>query len=284
MRGTKRTILAVVLNAALCALVWCSAYAQTPATNGTSTPSSWEEYVADLKPNLEQGRTGLAIDPKFWDKYNEMLIDWTGRLKECRTSRDKEERERVSCDVLMPGQKIAVRGGPAGGMTIESINVSLDSIEGSRWQALSAGERIRFRARTLSTVVVFPAKTSGAEPLVGILLSDGHLVSVGAGDRRTLAPQASVPPRTTPRSDEASIDKPVALKRPAHVFKVGERVKLPTTRQQRVRDIEWALAMDGFVGAEAVVTKVDPDQTVQLDVDNGTHWWAFEWLTPVRPK
>ena len=87
----------------------------------------------------------------------------------------------------------------------------------------------------------------------------------------TTAPAGETAPAVTPPDAAPS-------------FKVGERVKLPTAKQQRVRDIEWYPTMDRFVGAEAIVTKVDQDRSVLLNVDEGIHWWAFEWLTPVRPK
>lgn len=66
-------------------------------------------------------------------------------------------------------------------------------------------------------------------------------------------------------------------------FKVGEKVKIPDTRQPAVeRDpgpsIDWNPSMDTYRGMEATITQVDSDQSVKLDVDGGNFWWAFEWL------
>lgn len=46
-----------------------------------AAPSTWVQYVADLRPNLEQGQWGPTIDSKFWDKYDGMAVQWAGTLK-----------------------------------------------------------------------------------------------------------------------------------------------------------------------------------------------------------
>ncbi len=134
--------------------------------------STWEQYMADLKPNLEAGLTGLTIDSKFWDKYNEMPVEWTGRFKACSKNKDGS----VSCDVTMPAHTIKVMTGPESGTVIDTITVSLLPNEVPRWQELSAGMSIRFAAKTLATVFAVPAKEKGGSPFVGIVLTEGRLV------------------------------------------------------------------------------------------------------------
>jgi hypothetical protein len=43
--------------------------------------------------------------------------------------------------------------------------------------------------------------------------------------------------------------------------------------------IDWVAEMNGYLGATAVVTEADSDQSVRLDIDDGEYWWAVEWLT-----
>jgi hypothetical protein len=46
--------------------------------------------------------------------------------------------------------------------------------------------------------------------------------------------------------------------------------------------VTWLEDMRAHAGKEAVVTYVDDDQTVQLDIDS--NWWAIEWLEPLPPQ
>ncbi len=92
---------------------------------------------------------------------------------------------------------------------------------------------------------------------------------------------------TAPAGETASLGETASAPTPpdaALSFKVGDRVTLPRVRQEQVRNVGWFPAMDKFLGAEAIVTLVDPDRSVNLDIDKEVHWWAPEWLTPVRPK
>ena len=68
-------------------------------------------------------------------------------------------------------------------------------------------------------------------------------------------------------------------------FKIGDTVRLPKSRPRSVTrgdyTIAWTEDMDEYLGEEAMVTVVDDDRTVMLDIDGEASWWAFEWLTKV---
>lgn len=131
--------------------------------------------MADLKPNLEAGATGLSIDPKFWDKYNGMPIEWTGKFKSCSSSTNKDGT--VSCEVTMPPHTVKVKTGPESGTVIDMIIVSVGAAEIPRWRVITAGTSIRFGAKTLSTVMALPAKEKGGSPFVGIIVTEGRLAN-----------------------------------------------------------------------------------------------------------
>lgn len=134
---------------------------------------SWSQYLDDLAPNLEKGHTGLGIDPKFWDKYDKTLVEWDGTLSSCA----KDAKGKVSCEVAMPPRTLKVKGGPGDGMPIGTVSVSTETTDGERWQALTPGSQITFRATTLSTVMVLPDSKSGKNNvLVGIVLTDGKII------------------------------------------------------------------------------------------------------------
>src|SRR5207244_432505 len=80
------------------------------------------------------------------------------------------------------------------------------------------------------------------------------------------------------RQDNAPISSSVTTP----IFRVGEKIRLPAKRQASTDEVRWVESMDAFLDSVATVTKIDRDKTVQLDVDKGAHWWAPEWLTPIR--
>lgn len=146
--------------------------AQAGGAGAGAKPSTWDQYMADLKPNLETGATGLAIDHKFWDKYSGMSVEWTGKMKSCTAAKDG----KVSCEITMPAHTVKVKTGPESGTVIDTIIVSAESPEASRWQALAAGVPVRFSAKTSATVMALPAKEKGGSPFVGIILTEGKLL------------------------------------------------------------------------------------------------------------
>ena len=103
-----------------------------------------------------------------------------------------------------------------------------------------------------------------------------------------------MPVDSTQRDGWISIDDVVKVEPPkrraaglnavhvTHTFKIGERVMLPAKRPESREEINWRDDMDAFLGQVATIRKVDTDQTVQLDIDQGKHWWAVVWLTPAR--
>ena len=88
--------------------------------------------------------------------------------------------------------------------------------------------------------------------------------------------------KTTPRTVTPLFDKPS----PGHVFRVGERVRLPSSRKASNAGILWVEGMDAFLDQVGAVTKIDEGNTIQVDVDQGKYWWAAAWVTPigVKPK
>jgi hypothetical protein len=133
--------------------------------------ASWDQYVADLKPNLEGGFTGMGIDPKFWVKYGGMAVEWTGIMKSCTKVKD----DKVSCDVIMPAHTVKLPDGPPSGTVIDTITVTPDPADAPRWQAVPAGTEMRFNARTLATVMVLPPRKPQDSPIVAIPLNEGRL-------------------------------------------------------------------------------------------------------------
>ena len=68
-------------------------------------------------------------------------------------------------------------------------------------------------------------------------------------------------------------------------FKVGDLVRIPNAPQPVFNTpdgtpVTWVPSMTAHVGKKAVVTVVDDDRTVRLDV-HPDYWWAMDWLEPV---
>ena len=139
------------------------------------------------------------------------------------------------------------------------------------WTAQTGGDRLMAAISLTAENSVFPNEKYSDSGLRG--LATKFAKGPFTAERKTPEVKA-----------EPTVIRPATQKPPSRVFKVGEKVKLPGTRQLRVRDIDWAPAMDGFIGMDATVTKIDPDLSAQLDIDKGAHWWAFEWLTPIRDR
>jgi hypothetical protein len=139
----------------------------------TAVPSTWVQYVADLRPNLEQGQWGLTIDSKFWDKYDGMAIQWAGTLKECR----KDEKAGVVCDVTMPAQPVKVKtNSGVVSITLDQVGVIVEKSEAEKWQALKVGAPVRFSAKAGATVGVLLSKDPAEKPRVGIPLTEGRVL------------------------------------------------------------------------------------------------------------
>lgn len=72
---------------------------------------------------------------------------------------------------------------------------------------------------------------------------------------------------------------------PTSAFAVGELVRI-ARRPQPLADrdgvsIYWSKPMDDYCGKVAEIVEIDgSDNTALLDIDEGEHWWALEWLTP----
>jgi hypothetical protein len=76
-----------------------------------------------------------------------------------------------------------------------------------------------------------------------------------------------------------------AESRARRTFKVSDIVRIPERPQETFVSpldmaIRWTDDMTQHAGKTATVTQVDPDRTVQLDVDR-VKWWAMDWLEPV---
>ena len=159
----------------VCALVLSGCEADPPRKPerkaAASTSSSWDQYMADLKPNLEGGFTGMSIDPKFWVKYGGMAVEWSGIMRSCL----KAKNDKVSCDITMPAYTVKMPDSPPSGTVIDTITVSPDPADAPRWQAVTAGTDIRFSARTLATVMVLPSRKPQDGPIVAIALNEGRL-------------------------------------------------------------------------------------------------------------
>jgi len=78
--------------------------------------------------------------------------------------------------------------------------------------------------------------------------------------------------------------RPVASRKRLKSFKVADKVRIASSPQSDIQRgnevvIDWVAEMNGYLGATAVVTEADSDQSVRLDIDDGEYWWAVEWLT-----
>lgn len=73
------------------------------------------------------------------------------------------------------------------------------------------------------------------------------------------------------------------VRQPIKPFKKGDKVVIAKSPQRNViREdyaITWEDEMTEYLGMAGIVTEVDTDKTLHLDVDNGENWWAFEWLS-----
>lgn len=78
-----------------------------------------------------------------------------------------------------------------------------------------------------------------------------------------------------------------ASRRGRSPFAVGDIVTIPETprrpvpRDGDVEEITWIRAQDQYCGKQARVTRIGDDgiDAVEIDLDNGRHYWAYEWLT-----
>ena len=75
----------------------------------------------------------------------------------------------------------------------------------------------------------------------------------------------------------------VAPSRDRKAFRVGDIVRLPENPQRSEEregspTISWESDMEQYLGEKATVMFVDEDRSLQLDIDDGLYWWAFEWL------
>lgn len=91
---------------------------------------------------------------------------------------------------------------------------------------------------------------------------------------------------SVPRQPAASKRQRATTKRKIQSLKVGDKVRLPSSRplpvERKSYMIEWTRGMDKYFGKTAIVIEVDKDKTVALDIDNGYYWYAFEWLKKTR--
>jgi hypothetical protein len=72
-------------------------------------------------------------------------------------------------------------------------------------------------------------------------------------------------------------------------FKIGDKIKIvpqkPTTFSSTASRVGWIDSMNSYVGFPASITKVatgpsSEDFVYLLDLDQGNHAWATEWLVP----
>lgn len=69
-------------------------------------------------------------------------------------------------------------------------------------------------------------------------------------------------------------------------WRAGDRVRIPAVPQPEFVSgagyvtINWTPEMDEYTGQTATVTEADDDRSVLLDIDDGDHWWAMDWLGP----
>ena len=79
--------------------------------------------------------------------------------------------------------------------------------------------------------------------------------------------------------------KPSATRRRTQTFKVGDHVKIISSKEQAALardDLGWIDEMDIYAGEEATITMIYKDmRAADLDIDEGEFYWAFEWLTKI---
>lgn len=81
--------------------------------------------------------------------------------------------------------------------------------------------------------------------------------------------------------------QPDTPQEPPPSFEVGDSVQLPEQPQPSAElpngmIVTWNDRMTRYAGKHAVITHVNTDRAVRLDVDSGSWWWAQEWLERVE--
>jgi len=80
--------------------------------------------------------------------------------------------------------------------------------------------------------------------------------------------------------------RPRRIRRPPRTFIVGSKVRIVPARPSAVERpeyfISWTADMDAFLGKIATAAVIDRDNSMRLDIDQGYHWWAFEWVSPAE--
>lgn len=70
-------------------------------------------------------------------------------------------------------------------------------------------------------------------------------------------------------------------------FQVEDVVRVPE-QPQPVAELpngmilSWNDRMTPYAGKRGIITHVNPNQAVRLDVDGGRWWWAQDWLEPIQ--
>jgi len=162
------------------------------------------------------------------------------------------------------------------------ILLSPDSVK-SDWVLIELGGAIALKKR-LVPVLLYVGVNEIPRPITKHLARDINDIDRYYQEVSQLLEGATVP--------KTVLSPPRRIRRraPQRSFKVGDRVKIAETPQADRPDrgahaaINWSDAMDKFCGKESTVASVDSDGTLRLDIDNGEYWWAFEWLTLVRPS
>jgi hypothetical protein len=119
-------------------------------------------------------------------------------------------------------------------------------------------------------------------------------IAAGNPARPTTRPSTGQPvrgslPAATDHQSELlkELERAVRAGRSRRTFKVGDVVGIPEQRQPDFNGpkgvVEWVEKMDTFKGRTGIVTEVDDDRTVRLDITGGS-WWAMDWLEPAAKR
>jgi hypothetical protein len=258
---------------------------------GSSPQDEWSPVFKKLELNLKDIRTFTQVMDFMW------LFHPLYRNDVYQVERSKELARRAGAleSSTLDTWRAAleqVNKAQIGPLLASAFIATLDPIFSKGTLDAAAAARLLSRLKILPEGAVDELATllgsgrmwpSRVDAALAIIREDRFFTQAGAFNERTF--DAGI--GALNNLIGAQNPKPVVESPPrtvsAYKFKIGDKVRLPATKQARAGEILWDEGMERFFNVVATIKKIDTsDQSVQVDVDSGKYWWALEWLAPDR--
>lgn len=159
--------------------------------------ATWDEFIDDNMPDLQDGRSALMMTAAIFTKYSDKQVEWTGIFKGFSASNNDDAQKSIQLG-MKPRSINVHRGELTYSVAIDHLTSTVEPAEVEKWKTVEVGGRVRFRVTLLGFFVFLPSKDLSPEAR-GNLREGADLPVALVKDARFVG--KDLPARTTPVSN-----------------------------------------------------------------------------------